>query len=191
MTPEPIGDIRYCSQCGRPYPVDDLARFGDQLICLSCKDLYAQRLREGVPATLQMEYAGFWIRVLASLIDGVILFIVQMAIQMFVLPLLVGRESGVMIAVMVVQNLFGVLVGVSYESYFVAYHGATPGKMALGLQVVRSDGSPVSLGRAAGRYFSKILSALILCIGYLMVAFDDQKRGLHDMICETRVIRKR
>jgi uncharacterized RDD family membrane protein YckC len=49
----------------------------------------------------------------------------------------------------------------------------------------------VDLGRAFGRYFAKILSAIILGIGYIMVGFDSEKRGLHDMICDTRVIRVR
>jgi len=77
-----------------------------------------------------------------------------------------------------------------YEGLFVSQMGATPGKMVLGMKVVRPDGSRVELGRAIGRYFAKILSALILCIGYLMVAFDSEKRGLHDLICDTRVVRQ-
>jgi uncharacterized RDD family membrane protein YckC len=62
--------------------------------------------------------------------------------------------------------------------------------MALKLRVVRADGSPVGYGLAAGRYLSKILSALILLIGYIMAAFDEQKRALHDRICDTRVVRE-
>jgi uncharacterized RDD family membrane protein YckC len=61
--------------------------------------------------------------------------------------------------------------------------------MALDLKVVRSDGGPVSLGRAVGRYFAKILSGVILLIGYIMAGFDAQKRALHDMLCDTRVIK--
>jgi uncharacterized RDD family membrane protein YckC len=61
--------------------------------------------------------------------------------------------------------------------------------MAMGLKVVRADGSPVSIGLAFGRYFAKMLSGFILLIGYIMAAFDAQKRALHDMICDTRVIR--
>jgi uncharacterized RDD family membrane protein YckC len=72
---------------------------------------------------------------------------------------------------------------------FVYKLGATPGKMALGLKVVRPGGGPVSLGRAVGRYFAKMLSYIILCIGYIIIGFDSEKRGVHDMICDTRVIK--
>jgi uncharacterized RDD family membrane protein YckC len=82
-------------------------------------------------------------------------------------------------------------VGCSYETFFMAKMAATPGKMAVGLKVIRPDGSPVSVGRAAGRYFAKILSTIILLIGYIMAGFDSQKRALHDMICDTRVIKSR
>jgi uncharacterized RDD family membrane protein YckC len=82
-------------------------------------------------------------------------------------------------------------VAACYEGFFVAKLAATPGKMVIGAKVVCADGSAVSLGRAFGRYFAKILSGLILCIGFILVGLDSQKRGLHDMICDTRVIRSR
>ena len=86
--------------------------------------------------------------------------------------------------------LVDTVIGACYEAFFISKLGATPGKMALSLKVVRPNGGPVDLGRAFGRYFAKLLSAIILCIGYIMVAFDSQKRGLHDMICDTRVIKQ-
>jgi uncharacterized RDD family membrane protein YckC len=63
--------------------------------------------------------------------------------------------------------------------------------MALGLKVVRADGTALTTGRIIGRHFAEWLSSLILAIGYIMAAFDDQKRALHDRICDTRVIRSR
>ena len=63
--------------------------------------------------------------------------------------------------------------------------------MALGLKVVRPDGSRVGYGRAVARYFAAMLGGMILGIGYLLVAFDSEKRALHDMICDTRVIKTR
>jgi uncharacterized RDD family membrane protein YckC len=69
--------------------------------------------------------------------------------------------------------------------------GATVGKMAMGLRVVTSDGQRLSFMNATGRYFAKILSAIILFIGFIMVAFADKKRGLHDMIAGTLVIKTR
>jgi uncharacterized RDD family membrane protein YckC len=61
--------------------------------------------------------------------------------------------------------------------------------MALGLKVVRPGGGPITPGRAAGRYFSKMVSSMTLMIGYIIAGFDSEKRALHDMICDTRVIK--
>jgi uncharacterized RDD family membrane protein YckC len=69
-------------------------------------------------------------------------------------------------------------------------HQATPGKMALGIIVTDLNGSRISLGRAAARDLSKILSALTLGIGFLMIGFTDEKRGLHDYIAGTLVVKK-
>jgi uncharacterized RDD family membrane protein YckC len=77
-----------------------------------------------------------------------------------------------------------------YQGYFLSQKGATLGKMLMGLKVVTFDGGPITVSRAIGRYFASMLSSMILCIGYIMVAFDDQKRALHDHICGTRVIRE-
>jgi uncharacterized RDD family membrane protein YckC len=62
--------------------------------------------------------------------------------------------------------------------------------MALGLRVLRGDGSPLSFWRAVGRYFATWISMMTLYIGFIMAAFDDQKRALHDHICDTRVVHK-
>jgi uncharacterized RDD family membrane protein YckC len=198
MAPE----TRYCSECGRATAADELAQFGDRSICAYCKQNYAQKLREGVAPVTAVAYAGFWIRVLATIIDTIILFIVQGIIRwpIFGSFTRVGRFEpgmrpeemfGPMLGMIGLSWLIGMAISSCYEAFFVAKLGATPGKMALGLKVVRPDGRPVDLGRAFGRYFAKILSWMILCIGYIMVGFDAEKRGLHDMICDTRVVRIR
>jgi uncharacterized RDD family membrane protein YckC len=86
-------------------------------------------------------------------------------------------------------RLLGYPIAIAYETYFVGRYGATLGKMACGLKVVRSEGQNVSYGRAFGRYWACLLSSMTLTIGYIMAAFDSQKRALHDRICDTRVIR--
>ncbi len=96
-----------------------------------------------------------------------------------------------MLGMIGVLSLVSIVIGCSYESFFVFKYGATPGKMALGLKVVRPNGGPIDLGRAVGRYFAKILSQIILYIGYIMAGFDAEKKALHDMICDTRVIKTR
>jgi uncharacterized RDD family membrane protein YckC len=203
MSPEAPGTA-YCSECGRAATADELARFGDRLICPYCKDAYAQKLREGVaPAGRALHYAGFWIRVVASILDSIILGIVQWILNLAVLapfirmPRITPGEVppdafvGGLVASMGTLWLVGMAIGCTYETFFLVKFGATPGKMALGLKVIRADGGPIGVGRAVGRYFAKMLSAIILLIGYIMAGFDSQKRALHDYICDTRVVRVR
>ncbi len=202
MSAPTVPDNRFCSECGRPTAPDDLARFGDRLICPYCKDTYAQKLREGVVPVAAMRYAGFWWRFLAWLIDSIILGTVSTILQYALFPTVTintqftpGSNPFETLAPMMARAGWSVLVStllsLTYSAWFMGALGATPGMMALGLKVVRPDGSPISYGRAVGRYFAAILSAIILCIGYLMIAFDSEKRALHDMICDTRVIKTR
>ena len=79
----------------------------------------------------------------------------------------------------------------AYQTILVSKYGATWGKMALGLKIVNEDGSKVRTGRAFGRVFAEILSGMTCYIGYIIVAFDSEKRSLHDHICATRVIKSR
>jgi uncharacterized RDD family membrane protein YckC len=134
--------------------------------------------------------------------DSIIVSMVLTAIQYAVIFPLIGFNpllrpvnsdslqalSGIL-AVIVASALVGLAGGACYEGFFVNRLGATPGKMIFSMKVVRPDGRPLSLGRAFGRYFAKLVSTLTFCIGYLMVAFDQEKRGLHDMICDTRVVK--
>ena len=76
--------------------------------------------------------------------------------------------------------------------YFIGFHyqwGQTFGKMLMQIRVVRMDGGPLTLGQSIGRYFATYLSAIILSIGFIMAGFDDEKRALHDRICDTRVVK--
>jgi len=195
-------EIRYCSECGRPTPVDELAHFGDRLICPYCKDSYVQKLREGVLPVQGVRYAGFWWRFLASLIDGVILGIVSKTLQYALFPSMVlvtaappGENPFETLAPQLARlgwaMLLSTVVSVTYSTWFIGALGANPGMMVVGIKVVRPDLSAIGYGRAFARYFAALLSTLTLCIGYLLIAFDAEKRALHDMICDTRVIKTR
>lgn len=137
--------------------------------------------------------AGFWMRVVATLVDAMIVFVLQ-----FLLGALlagagtvtsVGSEVGVGETAFLV-HFFSYAISFAYYIFFTGYCGQTPGKMVLRIKVVRTDGSPVGYGRAAFREVpAKFLSGIIFGIGYLMVAFDDQKRGLHDRLADTYVIK--
>lgn len=204
MTPQTY----FCSECGRPAAAEDLARFGDRLICPYCKNAYAQKLREGVAPAGYVQYGGFWLRFVAIVIDGLILWIPSLILRKlvaaatgfapyqptpFMTPSEVFSSMGAYFfsVGMLAQTVAGTVLACSYEAFFIVRFGATPGKMALGLKVVRPDGSGIQVGRAIGRYFAKVLNYFTLFIGFIMAGVDTQKRGLHDMICDTRVIKTR
>ncbi len=184
----------YCSQCFNKFPVEELIQYGDAKICAVCKPLFFQKLKEGAKIAGTLHYAGFWVRFVAKFIDHTIVGVIGMlfyaaAMFMFFLDdkmLMSPLRMVVLMLVYVLQISFNI----AYTTLFVGKYGATPGKMALNLTVVNPDGSKVSYTKAFGRFFAEIISGIILAIGYIMAAFDSEKRALHDRICSTRVIRK-
>jgi uncharacterized RDD family membrane protein YckC len=178
--PAPSPVRQYCSRCGRSWPQEQLTSVGGRPVCPNCKHGPPPKPREGPAPPATFAYAGFWTRFVAALLDGVILFMATLIVVGLVTANLGEPGSG---TTLIVFAMFA-----AYESIFVSRFGATPGKMALKLKVVRSDLRPISLGRAVGRHFAKYLSAVILMAGYIMAGFDPQKRALHDILCDTRVI---
>jgi len=138
-----------------------------------------------------MVYGGFWLRFLAVLLDGIIVAVVNFPIQLILG--LAGFKSiqatGPQFGIIGLIYLISFTIQGAYFTYFWSQKGATPGQMILGLKVVTADGGPLTVGRAFGRFLAYILGAFTLCIGYIIAAFDSQKRALHDHICGTRVIR--
>lgn len=144
------------------------------------------------PAPQNQPKAGFWIRVIACMLDFFLLGMVQSLLSLLI-NLVVGM-LGITTegdpAVDMVLWLFVVSLSVGYAVFFIGYCGQTPGKMAVRIKVIRTDGSPVSYGRAFLREVpGKFISGVLLCIGYLMVAFDSRKQGLHDKIADSYVIK--
>jgi len=144
-------------------------------------------------------FAGFWIRLLAFIIDVIILGIINWIFN-GVWGLASG--SGWMARVgstdpftattgasWLVGSLVLFLVVVAYLICFWGWRGQTPGKMALRLKIIRSDGSDLGWGVAVFRFLSYIISFLLVFIGYIWVAFDVYKQGLHDKMADTYVIR--
>ncbi len=143
-------------------------------------------------------YAGFWVRFLASFIDGLIAFVVFL---LLVFPLFFLTPAASEPPDPTKAALFGLAI---LGLYLIAIVGAwlyealmessrwqaTLGKRALGLRVVDLEGRHISFGRATGRHFAKILSGMILNIGFLMAGFTSKKQALHDMIAGTLVVRR-
>lgn len=157
-----------------------------------------------------MEYGGFWLRLVAYIIDGIIVTVLFF-ILLFILstvgiidfsPMMeidAAGEAGAepdpaavfaMIRTIGTIYLAGILLSWLYEALLTSSAmQATPGKMVFGLRVTTLDGQPIGFGRATGRFFGKIVSGIIANIGYLMIAFTQRKQGLHDMMASTLVVR--
>jgi len=152
-----------------------------------------------------VHYAGFWRRFVAYLIDSIIIGIVSclVFIPIFVvLGIGIGfsameeeEAAGFMLAPLIGYILFaGAVVAVGEWLYFALMESSnkmgTLGKMAIGIKVTDLNGNRISFGRATGRYFAKILSGMILMIGYIMAGFTEKKQALHDMIASCLVVMK-
>lgn len=140
------------------------------------------------------EYAGFWRRVLATLIDGLILGAIGIGLTIFgvfsLIPApLLGGATTFMSGIAGANTLSTLLSWLYYSLQECSPHQATLGKRAVGIRVVDLEGQRISFARATGRYFGKILSALFFGIGFLMVAFTGKKQGLHDMLAGTLVVK--
>jgi uncharacterized RDD family membrane protein YckC len=144
-----------------------------------------------------MRYAGFWIRVAARIIDGLIIG-VPLVIILFIVMIPIagtaskqGSQDSILPAFIIpIFQVLVIVVEMVYEIFFLGKYGATPGKMACSIKVVTADGDRFGYGRATGRFFAYLLSRFTCYIGYIIVAFDGQKRALHDYICNTRVVYK-
>jgi uncharacterized RDD family membrane protein YckC len=183
-----------CVECGKIFNMDDMIRHGEGYVCANCKPVFVQKLKEGAKlSTGGLTYAGFWIRFAAVFLDGLILWVVNFAIAMVAglsASQAIGAEPTATLALQLILAAVQLGIGITYETFMIGKYGATLGKMACKIQVVTADGDRVSYARAFGRYFAKLLSYLTCSIGFIIAAFDGQKRSLHDHICSTRVVYK-
>lgn len=191
-SPAPGAGEVACVECGKIFPAGETIRHGNVNVCANCKPVFLQKLSEGATLNPQaLNYASIPIRFAASFLDGLILggfnFLTGLV---FGVGMAAGADTHAMPVVQVILMFIQLGVGISYETFMVGKYGATLGKMACKIKVVTSAGEPVGYGRACGRYFAKILSALICLIGYIMAIPDEEKRALHDRICDTRVVTK-
>jgi len=152
----------------------------------------------GMGAPQQAEYAGFWLRFVAVLIDGLVVGVISGTIGGIVGGIY-GGAAGASGASMdsITKNAGGLGGGIGIVAqwlYFALMESSstqgTLGKMALGLKVTDLDGYSISFGQATGRYFGKIISSLFCCIGFFMAGFTEKKQALHDMMAGCLVVRK-
>lgn len=136
---------------------------------------------------LDQVYAGFWRRVVAAFLDGIVVYIAFVIVG-FVGAMVLGElsEAGLRIAGFIIGIVTGWLYFALMES---SASQATLGKMAIDLKVTDLEGRRIGFGRASGRHFGKFLSSLIFLIGYLMAAFTRRKQALHDLMADCLVVR--
>ena len=152
-----------------------------------------------------VSYAGFWKRFVAYIIDDIVLSVAGFVVILFVgalfglsflsmfsgdmestVALIVAAASAILMAILAVM-----IVGWLYYALMEASTSqATLGKMALGIKVTDLEGNRITFGRASGRYFGKIVSGMILYIGFVMTGFTDKKQALHDIMASCLVVNK-
>lgn len=175
----------FCKNCG-----NELGN--NERFCTSCgtentntneiKNETARSINKSVSDGLNVEYIGFFPRLFAYLMD--ILFII-------VLSFIAGSIFGSLgLLTSDTANLLGLIIAILYFSIQESSaKQATFGKQIMGIKVVDENLHRISFGRAVGRYFGRILSGIILCIGYIMIFFTQRKQALHDKIVSTLVIK--
>jgi len=190
----------FCAACGQRVPVAAVAMRAPA-------EIPSQVGVPAYPAAPRVEYAGFWVRLLALLIDSVVMSFgfVLILIPLFFLTglgALVSRispdeelnEAGIFL---IIGSIF--LVSVVAIAVTWLYHAwmessewqGTVGKKALGLVVTDMAGQRVSFGRATGRHFGKIVTNMVpLFIGYILAGFTAKKQALHDMLAGCLVLRR-
>ncbi len=130
-----------------------------------------------------MNYAGFWRRFIASVVDSILLTIAFNILMWLVFPESLKNNQIFLFIITIIPTwlYFSILESSAKQGSL--------GKVVLGLKVVDYNTQRISFARATGRYFSKFISAAILIIGFIMIAFTAKKQGLHDMIAGTLVIK--
>jgi len=200
----------FCSNCGQGFPVAVAARAPILSASVAAPmegGAAAIPAHAGYAAVPRVEYAGFWLRFLAFLIDNVVMGI---AFVLILIPLIFLTGLGGFIGTIHPDEDFNdvgilMLIGLIFLAATVSlvftwlYHAlmessewqATVGKKVLGLVVTDLAGQRVSFWRATARHFAKIITNMVPAfIGYIMAGFTEKKQALHDMLAGCLVLRR-
>jgi uncharacterized RDD family membrane protein YckC len=200
----------FCGSCGTPTgtPAAAIARPAVSPTYAGGSTHAAYSDPAGLVVSRGFSYAGFWLRVVAALIDSGIM---SLALGVLLVPLFFLSGTAAMIEAIaahqgqpdaaIIAGLIGMILVFAAVSALIQwlYHAylesgekqATWGKQALGLYVTDLMGNPITFGRASGRFFAKIVTGMIpLGIGYIMAGFTERKQALHDMIASCLVLRR-
>jgi uncharacterized RDD family membrane protein YckC len=148
---------------------------------------------EYTSGAIALEFAGFWRRLAAFIIDAIILSVISSALFPFKwfgwADLLNGNWYWVIFSILAVSNMVNVLIYVAYYAGFWTWSGQTPGKILLNIKIIRTNGSNITMGYSLLRCLGYIISIIMLGIGFLWIAFDPHKQGIHDKIADTYVVK--
>lgn len=141
-------------------------------------------------------YAGFWLRLVAAVIDGIIMTLIVL-IPAYIVGYMFGESMArnapvyeIEAAAETIGNLIGIVVGWLYYTLMESSkHQATFGKKILGIRVVDMNGGRIGFGKANGRYFGKFLSFLTLLFGHFMMGWTKKKQALYDKMAGCLVVR--
>jgi uncharacterized RDD family membrane protein YckC len=204
-------DTAVCVVSGKAFPKREMIQYEGRWVSAQHRDEFFQRIREGMAPAGEgavpgpYGYGGFWRRFIAKILDAIIMAVVSVPLNMVLSSMIVGSANyfspqidphstaglGAFFLFQGVSILVNLGLGIGYAVFFIRKYQATPGKLAMGLKLLRTDGSHLTIGRIIGRYFAEVVSAIVLYIGYIMAGFDNEKKALHDIICDTRVIKTR
>lgn len=219
-----VGDnAAFCSSCGQPVSADVAAQQPVGAGPVPAPVFAAPGAYSGAPpmssavvtapaypvqpAAVAQPYAGFWLRLVAYIIDLVILglgciLLIGLAAAIAGAGFLrgfgqdvTGADSAFAPALVTLVLMFSFVLIAGCWIYYAWFESsdyqATPGKLALGLFVTDVQGRRITFARASGRYFAKIITGLIpFFIGYIMAGFTEKKQALHDMIASCLVLRR-
>lgn len=184
----------HCPRCGVVIP-------DDKISCVNCGYLEDIIAPEVVKARVKAErkvYAGFWKRLAAGVLDVIILTMAEVLILGFMVGMLLvgncflqGKLNQTTIGGFCAG--FGLILALVLNwSYFTflesSFRQATYGKMVMGIKVTDLEKRRITFGRANMRFWFRIISALSLMIGIIIIAFTKKKQGFHDLIADTMVV---
>jgi uncharacterized RDD family membrane protein YckC len=200
----------FCGSCGTPTgtPVVATARPAAPPAFVGGSSQAAYADPAGLVVSRGFTYAGFWLRVVASLIDGIIMGAAMgvLLVPLFLLTGMGARLNGMaqrggqpdpalvigFFGMILVSVVVSILIQWLYHAYLESGETqATWGKQVLGVYVTDLTGNRVTFGRASGRFFAKMVTGMIpLGIGYVMAGFTERRQALHDMIASCLVLRR-
>lgn len=198
----------FCSVCGTPVSGPPVAASEPPVYASPAIVPAGVAPTYPVALALPSPYAGFWLRVVAHIIDWIVLGVIFAVLFLIGIALVGIGSMETMVrgmhngdtteppVALVLVFIFVFFLSIVASWIYYAYLESSPnqgtlGKMALGLIVTDVQGRRISFGHATGRFFAKIITGLIpLGIGYMMAGFTEKKQALHDMIAATLVLRK-